>query len=177
MKQNDPDYCLEDLSRVISYDPSTGEFTHLISRNSVRAGQRCGWIENHGYIRIKLFGRSTLAQRLAWFFVNGAWPVGFIDHIDGDRTNNRISNLREATAAQNSHNKRHIGGASGVVGVRFRKHLGTWQATISENGIRKSLGHFKTIDEAAKARRSGEVSCYGDFRAVAISSGGSNAQG
>ena len=84
------------MKDLLNYDPDTGDFTWKVSTsNRVRVGQVAGTLRHDGYIRIKVNGKLYLAHRLAWFFVYGVWPVEFLDHIDQDKSNNRINNLRE----------------------------------------------------------------------------------
>lgn len=96
----------ERLRCLLSYDQGTGLFTWLIDRgNGACAGQRAGTVDrNSGYVLVQIDGRQYRAHRLAWLYVHGRWPRPLIDHIDRNRANNRISNLREATSAINNSN-------------------------------------------------------------------------
>lgn len=110
------------------------------------------------YLRITFAGRTYLAHRLIWLHVYGVWPNGEIDHINGDRTDNRLANLRlvdhcanARNAALPSHN------TSGVIGVSYDARDDLWHAYIGIGaGSRKSLGYFKTKSEACAARQAGE---------------------
>lgn len=104
-----------------------------------------------GYLSIGLLGRSYLAHRLAWFYVYGEWPENHIDHIDGRKSNNKISNLRKATASQNHQNKYKAASNSGLVGVSWCKREGRWRAYIKADGVMRSLGYHKTKEEARAA--------------------------
>lgn len=157
MRANDPEICRRWASDNFSYDPSTGVITHSFSRASVKAGQVAGSAEKNGYTRIKVRGTKILAHRFAWFLHYGRWPENQLDHINRDRSDNRLLNLREVSAEGNAHNKGvRKNNQSGVSGVRWRPHLSKWQATISRRGRRISLGHFAKIEEAELARREAE---------------------
>lgn len=137
------------LREWFDYDPSTGIFRrNKRSRNQVEAGAVAGTPDGKGYLRIKILGRHYLAHRLAWLWVHGEWPHLFIDHVDRDRSNNRIANLRLATASQNATNRglRPIGEnvpriGGGVSRERFR-------ARITIDGKNIHLGSFETEGEA-----------------------------
>ena len=133
----------------LDYDPATGEF-HWSASVRVCGGKRAGKTDLRGYRHIKLMGRSYLAHRLAWLYVMGEWPVDQIDHINGDRADNRFCNLRLATHAQNMQN-RAIGknNTSGFMGVKFRRNK--WRAEIRAFGNIRWLGSFNSPEEAHAA--------------------------
>lgn len=167
MRAIDPDIDLEWVLERYSYDPHTGEITHKIGRCSVRQGQRAGNVENNGYIRLRVRRHKVLAHRLAWFMHFGTWPLGEIDHLNRLRSDNRISNLRDTSSKQNNHNRSvSRNNKSGFPGVRWRGHLGKWQAVIQSDGRRKSLGHFDLLEEAVASRRHAEF-----VRAVEVAKG------
>lgn len=158
-KPRNRDLCsLEEASRLLAYDPETGIITWRTDRNpGIKAGDRAGALNGHGYDQICINGRGHLGHRLAWLMTHGIWPAVMIDHIDGDRANNRLCNLREATSAQNQANRgARKDSKAGKRGVRFLKHSGKWAASIQ-------IGSFNTIDEASAAYlRLAEI-CYGEF--------------
>ena len=110
-----------ELRRLLSYDPKTGDFRWRVSRGGgVRAGDLAGTLHSGGYWQIYVNNRLYLAHRLAWLYVYGKWPDKGIDHKNGIRTDNRICNLREATASQNGANKgRLTRNTSGFKGVSW----------------------------------------------------------
>lgn len=119
--------------------------------NARQAGKEAGGISNHGYLRVSINGRLYLAHRIAWAMVTGAWPSGDLDHINGDRTDNRISNLRIAPPRENNRNlSRREDNASGVTGVARAR--GKWRAYIEGT----NLGHFATLEAAISARKAAE---------------------
>jgi hypothetical protein len=138
-------------SEVFSYDPETGIVTwkERASRR-VWIGEEAGCMNSYGYRRIRLEGVHCMTHRLAWLLTYRKWPASQLDHINGDRLDNRIDNLREATPAENQQNlKRRKNNTSGYVGVR--KSLNKWQAIIAIDRKRIHLGNFDTIEEAAAA--------------------------
>ena len=143
---------IDTFRSVLAYDPSTGKFTWLVkSSTHVEAGRIAGGIDGNGYILIKFQERAYKAHRLAWLFTHGGWPEGEIDHINGDRTDNRLANLRVVTREQNQANaKRRRDNRSGFKGVRLYKP-GRWQARIVSGGRMKSLGYFDTPEAASAA--------------------------
>lgn len=152
------------LKDLLNYDPETGEFTWLASRTgTARAGTIAGRV-NHGYRRISIDGTKYLAHRLAWLHVHGAWPAGDIDHIDMNRSNNRIANLREATTSQNKGNSRaYSNNTSGVKGVCWNKNGRFWQAQIRFQGKKLHLGCFGDINDAAAAYEKAAAELFGEF--------------
>lgn len=135
---------------ALNYDKETGVFTWKKNKNRrsrLEDGAIAGSLKKDGYIRIKLRGKQYSAARLAWLYVYGSWPSNFIDHINGEKTDNRICNLRDATSRQNSQNlKRHRDGK--LVGCTFNKKTKTWASLIRINEKQIYLGSFKSELEA-----------------------------
>jgi hypothetical protein len=107
------------LKELLSYDSNTGVFT-WIKKTSNRApvGNVAGYLNHDGYVYIKINNKIYSAHRLAWLFTNKAYPENMIDHINGNRSDNRICNLREATRVENAYNqKKQKNNTSGVKGV------------------------------------------------------------
>jgi HNH endonuclease len=114
-------------------------------------------VGNNGYLQGRVFNMLFLAHRVVWALSYNAWPVQHIDHIDGNKTNNSISNLREVDDLENAKNqKRHIDNKSGVTGVCIDGRSGKWLAFISGSGRRKHIGLFINFDEAVEARKIAE---------------------
>lgn len=153
----------KELKRRFSYDPLVGDFRHLTAiRNKpvgAIAGNRCD-----GYIIMAIDGVKYKAHRLAWLYFYGDWPKGDIDHIDGDRSNNAIENLREASRSQNLANQgKNRRGTSKYKGVCFDKNRGKWSAHISFQRKHLALGRFETEEMAAKAYADKAVELFGEF--------------
>lgn len=114
-----PDIDLAWLRTRLRYEPDTGRFFYKIASENVKVGQEAGWVERTGYRRIRVKGEPIIASRLAWFYVNGKWPSALIDHINGDRSDNRIENLRDVTFKDNMRNRRlRADNTTGFCGVR-----------------------------------------------------------
>jgi hypothetical protein len=154
-----------ELKSALHYNPQTGVFTWLRppKRGKHKAGGIAGGPSN-GYIDICIDRKRFKAHRLAWFYVHGEWPAGLIDHINNDPSDNRIENLRIADRAENGWNaRRKRNNKSGVTGVYYAKREGLWVAEIFARGKKHSLGHFKTKEEAAAARKDGEREHFGEY--------------
>ena len=146
----------ERLKELLHYDPETGVFTWLCSRQRVSAGARAGSLAKNGYRTIKIDQRHYLESRLAWLYTTGCWPEKLIDHRDRDRSNNRISNLRLATVKQNAENTtlspRSKTGLRGVILLdRNRYPLRPFRAQIVHNNLPIHIGNFSTPEEASAA--------------------------
>jgi hypothetical protein len=155
----------ERLRSVLSYDPLTGLFTNRVDRgNRSRAGHIAGSTRKDGYIEVAVDGRPYLGHRLAWFYMNGEWPPGRLDHKDLKRGNNKWKNLRLATPAQNLQN---IGvsahNTTGRKGVSWHKASRRYRASIRANGKQIHLGNFDTIEEAAAAYATAAQIYFGEF--------------
>lgn len=139
------------LKTLLRYSPETGEFFWINPTcRSTKPLSRAGSSDRHGYIRISLCRRSYQAHRLAWLYVYGRFPDHLIDHINGDRQDNRISNLRQATNKQNCENQKlHATNKSGYRGVVLHKRTGKWQAQVRHNGVNLYLGLYDTPEMAA----------------------------
>lgn len=140
----------ETLTKFINYNESTGSFLWAVNRGSIKAGSKAGAVNGGGYLVIGINYKLYSAHRLAWLYVHGVWPKNFIDHINGVKTDNRISNLREATIRENGQNRiEHRTGK--LVGATYAKDRNMWRAQIEINNKNVRLGQFKTEQEAHKA--------------------------
>lgn len=125
--------------------------------NYMNAGRRVGSVDRRGYRNVYVSGYCFREHRVAWAIYYGSWPNGQIDHINGVRDDNRISNLRCVTSHENSRNqKRKTTNRSGVTGVRRSRTRGRWIAEIWHNWKPIHLGTFDSIDDAIKARKNAE---------------------
>lgn len=158
---------VERLREALSYDAETGVLTWKINRRAARrAGDVAGSIGMIGYRKIEIDGRCYLAHRVIWAMMTGKWPVDQIDHINGDRADNRFANLREATPHQNQGNRLPTKGKTLPTGVFFYKNDGKYGAAITMCGRDKRskyLGIFSTPEEAAEAYRAAAVNYFGEF--------------
>lgn len=152
----------EDAVKLLRYEPETGKFFWRISTGPIKAGAQAGTINNRGYVRISINRREFLAHRIAWLISAGQMPSGEIDHINGDRTDNRISNLRLATHTQNSLNRgRNSNNTSGFKGVH--RNGSKFRALICHNGTFFHLGMFSDPVEAHAAYVEASLRIHGEF--------------
>lgn len=122
------------------------------------AGKPAGRVGGKGYREIAISGRRFQAHRLAWFLATGTWPSEEIDHINGDKADNRLANLREVSHAENGRNQpRPSNNRSGVIGVGWNATAGKWAARIKVDGWSRFLGYFDDVSGAAKARKAAEL--------------------
>lgn len=148
---------LEMAKIAISYDPGSGCFAR-------RNGSPAGHVTEAGYLRITIDRKRHMAHRLAWLFTHGEWPDFDIDHADGDRLNNRASNLRRASRAQNTMNsKLRSDNPTMLKGARARKDRKTFAAVIRINGKQKTLGYFETPEAAHAAYVDAAKVHFGEF--------------
>lgn len=158
----------ERLKQLVHYDPDTGLFTRAVSRTNSKAGDPVGHANATGYLRAYIDGRIYFLHKLAWLYVHGEWPAQCIDHIDLDKANNRIANLRPATASQNHANRRiSRQNKTGFKGVHWCNHFKKYVAQITKNNKVKNLGYFRTPEEAHAAYCKAAFETHGEFARVA----------
>lgn len=164
------------LRQVLRYEPETGKLywkersVDMFTDGKQTAEHNCAsWnnrfankeaftaFDSYGYKHGKIFGRKHKAHRVIWAIVHDEWPDN-IDHINGICDDNRIENLRSVSHAENLRNqKRPSTNTSGVVGVHWANREKKWNAYISIDRCRKSLGYFTYFDEAVAARKKAEI--------------------
>lgn len=141
------------LKELLHYDPETGVFTWLPRKhdpffNLHFAGKRTGRVRRYGYRYIGISDQEYAEHRLAWLYVYGAWPSACVDHIDNNKCNNAISNLRNVSRAANSsrpkRSKNPLGKGVYRVGTRYK-------SSIAKGGAVYYLGLFATPEEARAA--------------------------
>lgn len=144
------------IEALLTYTPEIGGscLTWKTKRGSRAKGSMAGRVTNMGYWQVNVQGKHYMAHRLVWTLVNKAQPPHMLDHIDGDKTNNRIENLRLAPRGQydNMQNKRAAqNSTSSLVGVSWHKSAQKWKAQICVDRKVKHLGLFTSPEEAHAA--------------------------
>lgn len=156
------------LRSYLHYNPETGDFTRIADVSTAKAGDSPGSVTTRGYLVISVNGVTYRAHRLAWLYMTGEWPRDQIDHKDLNKLNNAWSNLREATPAQNTFNRRALKNSeSGIKGVIYRRRQRKWMAQICLDGAIQCLGYFSSADEAAAAYAAAARKLHGEFARLA----------
>lgn len=138
----------------LAYEPETGVFTWAVKGRGISLGSVAGSKTNEGYWQIKLCFKSYRAHRLAWFLSYGVWPLMGLDHINGDKLDNRLEKLREATHSLNMQNKRQAmsnNKSCGLLGASWNKQHERWQAALMVDKKRRHLGYFSSAEDAHSA--------------------------
>ena len=174
----------EQVRSLLDYNPATGVFIWRFRAgsdigtkifNGRFPGTRADTLRPDGYTRIRLTVngkyRSYQAHRLAWLYVHGDLPEYEIDHINRNRTDNRLANLRPATSAENKRNvparKTNKSGYKGVVDASAVNPSKPWCAYIQINRKNRNLGYFYTKQEASAAYKAASLSLHGEFSTFA----------
>lgn len=137
------------VKELLHYDPETGIFRWKVAlTNSVGVGLVAGTLGSRGYWHIRIGGTTYASHRLAWFYVHGEWPTQVIDHIDRDRSNNRIANLRDVSLSDNNRNR--------TVKEKTKSHKPT---EVAERVVKGFDICFRKDRKRWRARLS--IGCYG----------------
>jgi hypothetical protein len=153
------------LKQLLKYNPDTGQFNWIAVRRGASKKGFAGTNTRIGYTQIMIDGKYYLAHRLAWLYVYGEMPNLAIDHINGIKSDNRIANLRQATALQNQHNytKPNKNNKANLLGAFYSEKTNKWFSRICVDGKKKWLGTFDNPNDAhnayVKAKRSMHPTC------------------
>lgn len=154
----------EDVRFRIDYNPETGEFLWKNSKMPKKNGKKAGNPQKIGYYVLSIDKIHYLAHRIAWCHFYGEWPELLIDHIDGDKLNNKISNLRLATKQENQWNSNiWKSNKSGFKGVFWNSQKNKWQAKATKNYAGVHLGFFDDPLEASEAYKKYAEENHGMF--------------
>lgn len=145
------------LKELLRYTPDSGVFTWKVSHPRAKKGAEAGAVDHYGYIVIRLDGVLYKAHRLAWLYVHGEWPCKNLDHINRNKSDNRIANLRIASQSVNMHNVgARVNSKSGVSGVVWRADRQYWTARIKIGYKNFYLGSYARKSDAIGARKEAE---------------------
>ena len=151
------------LHEKLFYNPDTGDLAWKNNTLWTKAGHKAGTNCN-GYIKVSINRIIMPAHRIALAMTNGSWPFGEVDHINGNRSDNRLCNLREVTHQQNCLNRSKANNnKSGYAGVSWHSGGKKWQAHISIAGKSIYLGLFESAESARDARNEAAQKAYGAF--------------
>ena len=141
----------QEVRDLFNYDSETGLMTRKLKRGKCFVGDAVGSADMHGYLTVRVGVRSYKVHRIIWLHAYGHWPSGDVDHINGERSDNRLSNLRDVCRASNLQNQRKAKNnkSTGVLGVYPDK--ARFCAKISINNKSKHLGMFDTVEDAHAA--------------------------
>lgn len=144
------------LRNVLDYAPDSGLFRWKVGRGRARAGDIAGCLvegpNKYRWVQIRVFGKLYPAHRLAWLWVHGEEPEEFIDHLNQDAVDNRISNLRVLPHAANCRNQpMRQANTSGVCGVYWEERTGKWRAEVKFDGKKHRVGRFSLLADAELA--------------------------
>ena len=154
----------ERLIELFSYNADTGEFLWRKKWRGCRKNLSAGSRNKKGYISIGIKGIVYYAHRLAWLYVTGNFPVDMIDHINGNRSDNRFDNLRECTMSQNGANSgKRPCNTSGYKGVCWRREKEKFDARCTIKGKTNWLGYFDTAEKASAAYENFASAALGEF--------------
>jgi hypothetical protein len=151
------------LSALFEYQPD-GRLLRTVTTNPrAKAHTYSGCVNKAGYLRTRVLGKLYYNHHLVWFLHHGTWPSA-LDHINGDKADNRLENLRICSPQQNMHNARkRSDSGTGVKGVNWRAAKNKFRARIVVDRKEISLGHYDTLEEAQQAVTQARTKYHGEF--------------
>lgn len=139
----------EEILELVYYDKDSGEILWKANSGAATLGRKCGWTRPDGYRQVYIKKHPLLLHRVIWLLENGEWPSKLIDHINGDKSDNRITNLRLANNEQNGRNSKiHLKNKSGERNVFWREGHKKWEVSVRVNKKTIYLGWFKDYEFA-----------------------------
>jgi hypothetical protein len=139
------------LRHLLSYNPVTGEFHWVSKRRKILPGAKAGTVGNHGAVVIRVDDKLYLAHRLAWLYTYGTWPSMSVTHVNGDKTDNAIHNLREISIIEKA-NSTHKHKSGKLTGVSYNKRARKWVAYTRIGTSRHHIGCYNSELDAHAAR-------------------------
>lgn len=153
------------VKECFHYEPSSGKLTWKISKaRCVKIGQEAGWMRSDGYRQVEVDGTKFLVHRLIYFFIEGKFPPKEIDHIDGNKSNNRWNNIRACSRSENMSNAGpRRNNKLGIRGVYYDPKRRRYITRIRKGCTKKYIGSFKTKEEAARAYQEEQSKIFGEY--------------
>jgi hypothetical protein len=149
----------EYIKNSFKYNPENGEFKRIKRFDSkknvfVECDRQVKAITSYGYLQVNILGKPRLVHRIIFLYMTGKLPKEDVDHINGDRLDNRWENLRLVTRKENLRNAGiRTDNTSGYPGVSFDRFSGKWHSYIHNDGKRTNIGYFETVEEAIKEKQ------------------------
>lgn len=158
----------QQVQELFRYEPETGHLWWVVRRRGYPKSKPAGRVSFYGYVVVVVGGQNYYAHRLIWLLTYGEWPDCDIDHINGDKADNRLSNLRLASRRQNKWN---VGvtraNKSGFKGVSWCAERLKWMAAIKVGSKAKNLGRYASAEEAHEVYDLAAQLLHGDFHRTA----------
>lgn len=156
------------VASMLDYNPLTGLFRWKVNtRGKLNRGGVAGSVRNDGYVFVGIGRTKYRAARLAWCYMNKRWPRRFVDHKDGNPSNNRWDNLRQADEYTNQQNRRGSRFTNNPYkGIYWSKRARKWAASIRKDGKEKYLGLHPNAIQAAMAYDSAALEMFGEFAKI-----------
>lgn len=152
------------LLELLNYDAETGNFSWRVARGSVTKGSLVGTSHSCGYARVRIDGELYYCHRLVFLIEDGVMPEFEVDHIDGNTSNNKRTNLRKSTHKENlTSTKLRKDNTSGHKGVYYKKDLGKFVVQAKVNGKQTYFGIYLTLEEAAEKARQVREEYFKEF--------------
>ena len=157
------DLTVDLLNELFEYGKETGKLYWKVTRQRGNVGDEVGCDNGRGYLVTRINNKNYKVHRVIFLMHKGYLPKT-LDHVNGDRADNRIENLRAVTRSQNQHNRKlNKNNTSGYKGVSFDARLKLWKASICLEGKRIHLGSYKTLEEADSVVRKAREELHGIF--------------
>lgn len=148
------------LKEVVEYDPDTGIFVRKEHTRRVVAGSTVGTKRSNGYLAMRIDNELYYLHRLVFLYMLGALPTDNVDHVNGNKTDNRFTNLREATVSQNAMNRsKQSNNTSGYKGVTWDRAKNKWKAQIKS----RFIGYYNTAEEASRSYTIEAMRVFGEY--------------